>query len=83
MNKTTVAHLIVERLEEKEEKIEIPSEVKGDLIKEHNWLFFDREGPMLMTNQNKLFHEVCDEIDKGIENGTIIFNGEDGTITYQ
>ena len=81
--KTTVAHLIAERLEEKGEKIEVPDQVKGDLIKEHNWLFFDREGPMLMLNQNKLFHEICDEIDKGIEEGTIIFNGEDGTITYQ
>lgn len=81
--KTTVAHLIAERLEEKGEKIEVPEQVKGDLIKEHNWLLFDRDGPMLMLNQNKLFHEVCDEIDKGIEDGTIIFNGEDGTITYQ
>jgi len=81
--KTTVAHLIAERLEEKGEKIEIPNEFKGDLIKEHNWLFFERDGPLLMTNQTKMFHEVCDEIDKGIEEGTIIFNSEDGTVTYQ
>ena len=81
--KTTVAHLIAERLETLGEKIEIPEEVKGDLIKEHNWMFFDREGPMLMSNQTELFHKVCNEIDKGIEDGTIIFNGEDGTITYK
>ena len=81
--KTTVAHLIAERLEAKGEKIEIPEEAKGDLIKEHNWMFFDRDGPMLMSNQRDLFHEVCSEIDKGIEEGTIIFNSEDGTVTYQ
>jgi hypothetical protein len=80
--KTTVAHLIAERLEEKGESIEIPDEVKGDLVKEHNWMFFDRDGPMLMSNQRDLFHEVCDEVDKGVEDGTIIFNSEDGTITF-
>lgn len=81
--KTTVAHLIAERLEENGELIEIPEDIKGDLVKEHNWMFFDRDGPMLMSNQRDLFHEVCDEIDKGVKDGTIIFNSEDGTITYQ
>jgi len=83
MEKTTVAHLIIEKLEQQGQSIDFPNHIKGDLIKEHNWAFFDRDGPMLMTNQKDLFHEVCDEIDKGVENGTIIFNGEDGTITYQ
>ena len=83
MNKTTVAHLVAERLEQQGEKIEIPDEIKGDLIKEHNWLFFDRDGPMLMTNHTALFHEVCNELDTSIASGETIFDSSDGTITFQ
>lgn len=82
MEKTTVAHLMIERLALDGNKIEIPDDIKGDLVKEHNWLFFDREGPSLMSLDRNLFHEVCDEIDKLMEKGEIIFNAEDGTITF-
>ena len=84
MNKTTtVAHMIAEKLEKLGKEIKIPEDIKGDLIKEHNWMFFEREGPLLMTNQRELFHQSCDEIDKGISSGTITFNSDDGTITFQ
>ena len=82
MKKTTVAHLMVERMSESEKSFQIPDEIKGDLLKEHNWLLFDTNGPGLMSLKRKLFHEVCDEVDKLLESGEIVFNSEDGTITF-
>lgn len=83
MEKTTIAHLIIEKLNQEGIIIEFPDDIKGDVIKEHNWSFFNRDGPMIMSNHTELFHEVCNEVDEWIKDGTIIFNGEDGTITFQ
>lgn len=85
MERTTIVHLMIERINEKREKelIEFPEDIRGDLIKEHNWGLFDKDGPKLMQTHNLLFLTICQEIDEKINDGTIIFNVEDGTITFQ
>ena len=75
-NETTVPHMILEQFPHIGEAIEIPDEVKGDLTAEHNFLF-----PIIMKEYKKEWAIVCEEVDKGIEAGTLVFNGETGTIT--
>lgn len=80
MEKTTVAHLIAEQLAKQGISIDFTEDVRGDIIKEHDWMMTDPEGPMLMTNHSKLFQEVCANVDKQINEGAMIFH-DDGTIT--
>jgi hypothetical protein len=80
MEKTTVAHLMAEKLADQGVNISFTEDVSGDIIKEHDWMMTNPEGPMLMTNHSKLFQEVCADVDKRINEGTMIFH-DDGTIT--
>ena len=82
MEKTTIPHLVLERIEKSIEDFDVPDDVKGVLEKEHDWLMFNEDGPRVMINHKKAFDEVCAEVDKGIEEGQIYFNVEDGTITF-
>ena len=71
--KTTICHMVIEKLGT---DFEFPEEVKGDLSKEHGYAM-----PILMKEHRALFFEVCDEVDKMIEQGVIYFNAADGIIT--
>lgn len=77
---TTVAHIVLERLKDKGVEVNYPEDVKGDLIKEHNWLMFSSDGPKLMTSHKKLFENVCQEVDHAINEGVAHFS-DDGIIT--
>ena len=72
MNKTTVAHIIIERLSQCGVNLVFPEEVKGDLIKEHDWAM-STAGFDLINNFRDIFDEVCNEVDDQVENGSIIF----------
>ena len=72
MNKTTVAHIIIERLSQRGVNLVFPEEVKGDLIKEHDWAM-STAGFDLINNFRDIFDEVCNEVDDQVENGSIIF----------
>ena len=72
MKKTTVAHIIIERLSQCGVSLVFPEEVKGDLIKEHDWAM-STAGFDLINNFRDIFDEVCNEVDDQVENGSIIF----------
>tara|TARA_B100000287_G_scaffold238868_1_gene224645 strand:+ start:824 stop:1069 length:246 start_codon:yes stop_codon:yes gene_type:complete len=73
---TTVPHLVLDYDENIRKSITIPDEIKGDISAEHNYLY-----PILMRDYPKEWQIICEEVDQGIEAGTMIFNGADGTIT--
>ena len=73
---TTVPHLVLEKFPHIATAIEIPADIKGDIEKEHKYLF-----PILMRDHRTEWEIICEEVDKAIEQGCMFFNGEDGTIT--
>ena len=75
-NTTTVPHLVLERFPHVARAIKIPEDIQGDTNKEHQFLF-----PLLMKDYRTEWEIVCEEVDKGIEAGTTVFNGESGEIT--
>jgi hypothetical protein len=75
-NTTTVPHLVLERFPHIAREINIPDQVKEDLKVGHDYLF-----PILMREYKKEWEIICKEVDEGVAAGTMIFNGEDGTIT--
>ena len=75
-NKTTIPHLVIERYPHIAESVTIPDDIKGDEKAEHNFLF-----PLLMRNFSKEWIEICEEVDKLIEEGEASFDSADGTIT--
>jgi hypothetical protein len=79
---TTVAHIVLERLNAGNENIVIPKEFEGNLIAEHHWLMFSESGPKLMLNHKDLFQNVCQEVDYAINEGVASFSDE-GVITIQ
>lgn len=81
MEKTTIAHIMLERLEKQGITIEISPHVEGDIIEEHDWLMSGSNGPMFLERFGDLFQEICIEIDKGIALGEVTFL-DDGTIIY-
>jgi len=82
-NRTTIAHIIIERLKETGTIIEFPKELNGDLIEEHNWAVINPQGPKLMSSHRELFMNVCQEIDYAVGAGVAYFDGEDGSIYMQ
>ena len=82
-NRTTIAHIIIDRLNLAGTKISFPENLNGDLIKEHNWAVLDPEGPKLMLNQKELFMNVCKEIDYAVSEGVAYFDDKDGSIYMQ
>jgi hypothetical protein len=79
---TTVAHIVLERLNAAGENIIIPKDFEGNLTAEHHWLMFAETGPKLMLNHKELFHNVCQEVDYAINEGVASFSDE-GIITVQ
>jgi hypothetical protein len=75
MNKTTVAHIIIERLTHRGITLEFPDTVKGDLIEEHDWAM-STAGFDLINSYSDVFNEVCNEVDDQVQNGSIIFTDE-------
>lgn len=74
--KTTVPHLVLERHPHIARAIEIPEDIKGDLDKEHDFLF-----PLIMKDFPTEWDSVCEEVDESVEGGSMVFDGETGTIT--
>ena len=73
MNKTTIAHMIIERLAKQNGIIlTFPTKVKGDLEKEHDWAM-SVSGFNLINNFRDIFDEVCNEIDDQVASGEVIF----------
>ena len=79
-NRTTVAHLILERLEKKGLSATFPEHVKGDLMKEHDWAM-STSGFNLISNFKELFEEVCEEVDDLVDTGKVTFT-EDGILIF-
>ena len=75
-NTTTVPHLVLERYPHIARAIEIPEDIQGDINAEHRFLF-----PILMRDFRAEWEIICEEVDTGLEEGTVIFNGETGEIT--
>ena len=75
-NTTTVPHLVLERYPHIARAIKIPEDIQGDTNAEHRFLF-----PVLMRDFRTEWEIICEEVDVGIEEFTVIFNGETGEIT--
>ena len=73
---TTVPHLVLERYPHIARAIEIPEDIQGNVNAEHQFLF-----PILMRDYRTEWEIICEEVDNGLEEGTVIFNGETGEIT--
>ena len=77
-NTTTVPHLVLERYPHIARAIEIPEDIQGNTNAEHQFLF-----PILMRDYRTEGEIICEEVDTGLEDGVIIFNGETGEITLR
>ena len=75
-NTTTVPHLVLDYDEKIRKAVIIPDEIKGDIKAEHDYLY-----PILMRDYRTEWEIICEEVDTGLEDGVIIFNGETGEIT--
>ena len=75
-NITTIPHLVLYYDKNIQESVQIPPDIKGDLIKEHDYL-----APILMNKFPTEWKIICEEVDYGVETGTMFFNDEDGTVT--
>ena len=80
-NQTTVPHLVLEN--NPSIKAQVTQEIhvtsnptEEQLIEEHNKLY-----PVIMKDFKEAWHEVCEEVDKGIEDGSLIFDSATGIIT--
>ena len=73
---TTVPHLVLERYPHIARAIEMPEDIQGNTNAEHQFLF-----PILMRDYRTEWEIICEEVDTGLEDGVIIFNGETGEIT--
>jgi|DEB0MinimDraft_6_1074348.scaffolds.fasta_scaffold19644_4 hypothetical protein len=71
----TVPHLFLERYPLIAETIAIPPDIQGDIEAEHNYLV-----PILIAYKAE-WELVCDEVERGIEDGSLVFCGETGEIT--
>lgn len=82
-NKTTVAHIVIERLRASGVKIDFPNDISGNLKKEHDWAVFNENGPKIISNHKKLFENVCTEVDYAVQEGVAFFDDEDGTVYFE
>ena len=78
---TTVPHLVLEN--NPEIKAQVTQEIyvttnptEAQLLEEHSKLY-----PVIMRDFKDAWIKACDEVDEGIANGILIFNGETGLIT--
>ena len=70
----TVPHLFLERYPCIAQTIAIPPDIQGDIQAEHNYLV-----PILMAHKAE-WELVCNEVEQGIEDGSLVFCGETGEI---
>ncbi len=80
-NQTTVPHLVLEnnpaiKAQVIQEVYVNPNPTETQLLEEHSKLY-----PVIMRDFKEAWLKVCDEVDEGIANGTLTFNGENGLIT--
>jgi len=80
-NQTTVPHMVLENnpaiKAQVTQEIHVTSNpTKEQLIEEHGKLF-----PVIMKDFKDAWAKACEEVDKGIEEGRLIFDGETGIIT--
>lgn len=82
-NRTTIAHILIERLRLSGTNLYFPDKLDGDLIAEHDWAILDPEGPQIMKNYRELFTNICQEIDYAVQEGVVYFDEQDGSIYIQ
>ena len=75
MKKTTIAHIILERLRQMNIHLKFPSSITGDLVKEHDWAM-STSGFDLINNFRDVFDDVCNEVDEQIDTGNMVFTDE-------
>lgn len=80
-NQTTVPHLVLEnnpviKAQVTQEIYVSSNPTETQLLEEHSKLY-----PVIMRDFREAWAEVCEEVDKGIEAGSLIFDGETGIIT--
>ena len=75
-NTTTVPHLVLERFPHIAQVIEIPEDIQGDRDAEHGFLY-----PLIMKDYRTEWEIICEEVDKGIEAGIMVFDAATGYIT--
>ena len=80
-NQTTVPHLVLEnnpaiKAQVSQETYVASNPTEAQLLEEHSKLY-----PVIMRDFREAWAEVCEEVDKGIEEGSLIFDGETGIIT--
>ena len=80
MKKTTVAHMMIEKLNQSGINLVFPDHVAGDLNKEHDWAM-STTGFDLINNFRDVFDDVCNEVDAQVESGLIIFTDDGEIIT--
>jgi len=73
MKKTTLAHLMIDRMATDASQFDWPIEYKGDLLKEHGWAM-DTSGGNFMERWPDLFEQICYEIDEWIAGGIVVFH---------
>ena len=80
---TTVVHIVIERLKDNGVEVpDYPEDIRGDLVKEHNWGLSSPD-LNLLKNHKEIFENVCKEVDYAVNEGVAIFNGETGVITIE
>ena len=75
-NTTTVPHLVLARFPHIAQVIEIPEDIQGDHDAEHGFLY-----PLIMKDYRTEWEIICEEVDKGIEAGIMVFDASTGYIT--
>ena len=80
MKKTTVAHMIIEKLSQSGIDLVFPSHIAGDLSKEHDWAM-STAGFDLINNFKDVFDDVCNEVDAQVESGSVVFTDAGEVIT--
>jgi hypothetical protein len=75
MKTTSVAHLMIERLASQGCTFTFPDTVSGDMIEEHDYAM-SSAGFDLINQFQKLFNDICNEVDLMIASGTVHFTDE-------
>jgi len=74
--KTTVAHMVMDKLKEKGISLDIPDTSIGDLLSEHDAVI-----ETIMREFNELFLDACTRVDNLLDEGMISFD-DDGLIEF-
>ena len=72
---TTVPHLVLTAYPDIRRAISIPEAIQGDINAEHSFLF-----PILLKDFRTEWGHICERVDNGLADGTIVFNLDNGLI---